>query len=721
MVFESMSKKDLVKDCKEKETNLQKKDEAFQDLRKLKDEDIRKKDEDIRKKDEDIRKKDEDIRKKDEDIRKKDEAFMNLLLLKDKAFQELRQLKDEDIRMKDYDLEEKRKIIGEREGSIEQYKKTTSEREINHFLSIIHEYQEHESEVLDQANGSIEDYNSFFQYCFHIGNYKAIFKGKALLWKLGDYVAEMKEAPIVTEFFCKLPTKYIGYIDNTRVILRQLSSREFQFDLQDIIDFDWMHKITPKIKACTNQAFLLQCVLTIHSSPHDVIKEAGNICEAICSQIFFGTLLNEIKHFLGELNKKLELKITQEEKINHGKPDGILYDKEKACLVFEMKCMEWFQERTGTGNFGTRLNGDIIQLINYMIEKGCSRGILSDSFRYILIEMDFSDEQDHTNRIQLKYKYVDANSMKPSLLEVLLGFIQESIDDEECGKKVNKLKSKFPVKEKRPHSSRETSPAKRPKRTIMDLFRFGKEWVEGSSSQEEESSSSRPTTAESYQDFAKSIANAFNTKLTSVVEEPIVKIQYGSRNKLFGEEYTDTKILKIEAKHFQQILETNIDPEETIIVKIYNRNGHNDEEINETYTRERACINRMSKDPEYHNCYLQHSEATVLATPNEWGYDIYKGKVILSKYIEGQEYLNRKRISRTELETQLEVIHRNGILHNDIMEFNILNDEEKRVVYIMDFSLASFREEEKEEEEIERKMNRDRERLRILCDNYEWK
>ena len=37
MVFESMNKKDLIKDCREKERNLQKKDDEILELRQLKD------------------------------------------------------------------------------------------------------------------------------------------------------------------------------------------------------------------------------------------------------------------------------------------------------------------------------------------------------------------------------------------------------------------------------------------------------------------------------------------------------------------------------------------------------------------------------------------------------------------------------------------------------------------------------------------------------------
>lgn len=88
--------------------------------------------------------------------------------------------------------------------------------------------------------------------------------------------------------------------------------------------------------------------------------------------------------------------------------------------------------------------------------------------------------------------------------------------------------------------------------------------------------------------------------------------------------------------------------------------------------------------------------------------------MILSRYIRKTGW-NVKYLPRGELEKQLEVIHRNGIAHNDIKKDNILYDEVEDKAYIMDFSV-SFLTDSKEESSrsIEEMLESDKNKLIVI-------
>lgn len=107
----------------------------------------------------------------------------------------------------------------------------------------------------------------------------------------------------------------------------------------------------------------------------------------------------------------------------------------------------------------------------------------------------------------------------------------------------------------------------------------------------------------------------------------------------------------------------------------------------------------------------------MIAQPLDKMEDGYKGKMNLINYIGKEEDVYKKSLPRVELEKQLDVIHRNRIVHNDIREDNILYDEARGEVYIMDFSLAFFNE---KREDIYTLMRIERESLSNLCKTYKW-
>lgn len=177
-----------------------------------------------------------------------------------------------------------------------------------------------------------------------------------------------------------------------------------------------------------------------------------------------------------------------------------------------------------------------------------------------------------------------------------------------------------------------------------------------------------------------------------VVEYNGIRIKFGRRDFLieFEEDYTALIILS-KAKYFQSILESDIDAEESIVVKLYVDSDlvyvPYDSSVYQMYRAERDCINKLMEDPGYSNCYLKHSEEFVVADFYGNGRS-YSGNVILSRYIKKEKDL--KKISLRGIEQQLEIIHRNGIAHREINQENILYDYAQDKTYITDFALSIY-------------------------------
>lgn len=227
------------------------------------------------------------------------------------------------------------------------------------------------------------------------------------------------------------------------------------------------------------------------------------------------------------------------------------------------------------------------------------------------------NELKETNIMTLKYMYRDAHNLQPSLLEVLLGFIQESIEDEESGIEVKKLMTKYPTNTEATHPQQEPAPKRR--KTTDNTFRSSKQ-------SDQDRLRSRPPSVQSDEDIPNNaesekgvIVNpsTTTTELRTKAEETRLSIEYNEEDLLVDYSLAYTRIIRCKAKQFSSILEPNIDPEESIVAKIFledeGRFFSTTETAMELYRTERECIKRLTTDNEYHNCYLQHSEAHVVA------------------------------------------------------------------------------------------------------------
>lgn len=156
-----------------------------------------------------------------------------------------------------------------------------------------------------------------------------------------------------------------------------------------------------------------------------------------------------------------------------------------------------------------------------------------------------------------------------------------------------------------------------------------------------------------------------------------------------------SQILATKAKTLSSIIDSQIEPEALVVVKIFGAeasvpfwktNVPDCEDIpklmKERYQTERDCIDRLKGDPDFHNCYLSHSESKIQVNCPIYG--SITGNFILSRYF--SEEVKISKYNYKSLMGQLLFIHRNGILHSNIHPSNVLSDSYG--VYFIDFANA---------------------------------
>ena len=148
---------------------------------------------------------------------------------------------------------------------------------------------------------------------------------------------------------------------------------------------------------------------------------------------------------------------------------------------------------------------------------------------------------------------------------------------------------------------------------------------------------------------------------------------------------------------FQHILreetfEHNLQPDESLVLKIFNpvreypglmdTFNQRVDWFKELYAKELECTQRLRKDPEFNNCYFE--QGLILAAVLRSGY-VSSGPCLISRYIESEPVPNNEETYQI-VKQQLEVVHRNKIVHDYITADNILY--EAGTIYLINFALA---------------------------------
>ena len=116
--------------------------------------------------------------------------------------------------------------------------------------------------------------------------------------------------------------------------------------------------------------------------------------------------------------------------------------------------------------------------------------------------------------------------------------------------------------------------------------------------------------------------------------------------------------------------------------------------MKEVYALERECASRLSKDPEFNNCYYDHGDIYAAVGVSEY---LSSGHCLISKYISSCRLPNDEETYQ-KVKQQIEVVHRNNIVHNDIASRNIRYTKEG-TIYLIDYGMAIL--DPKEEDYLE--------------------
>ncbi|CAG87860.2 DEHA2E07348p [Debaryomyces hansenii CBS767] len=304
------------------------------------------------------------------------------------------------------------------------------------------------------------------------------------------------------------------------------------------------------------------------------------------------------------------------------------------------------------------------QLICEMLYFKTDRGILTDSYTSVLVELDLDsfERNIHNSRlvktdnepkiIPIRYMIRDCHSAKPTLRESLLSYIYNSVEAD----------SKMAIKQERVQRLEEH--LKLSGKTLM------KSVSSDDNDNQSEGSGSRPSTRD-----------------TNV--DTLVSIPEGTRKE--GDDFR-TQLIKLESMYFEKSLLESID-DRFVVAKVYDPRNMNRDQYKiytpgqerhiryEWFKTEKVCYSILSKDTEFNSSYVRKGVGQTVITM-ERSY-IAKGYFNLFRYIESIQ-LPKDRETYEKAKKQLEIIHRNGIIHRNIKEGNILYSKEG-LVYIIDF------------------------------------
>ena len=336
------------------------------------------------------------------------------------------------------------------------------------------------------------------------------------------------------------------------------------------------------------------------------------------------------------------------------------------------------------------------QLICEMLYFKTDKGILTDSYLVVFVELDLDSFERNVHNLRpvnmgneskkivpIKYLIRNCHSAKPTLRESLLAYIYKSVEED----------SKMVIKRDRVRRLEEH--LKLPGEALTDAI------LSDESLNFSEGSGSRPSTRGTNISVLESINEGTEQEKEAEAEaeadEMSIDVPKNSNYVLMqNSDVFNAQLVKLEAICFKRFLLELIDDNATLVAKVYDPRMVNIYEFKgypfeekkdvcyEWYRTERVCYSILSKDPEFNSCYVRQKTGQIMITMDKLY--VAKGHFNLFRYIE-KAPLPKDRETYEKARKQLEVIHRNRIVHRDIREDNILCTKEGQV-YIIDFALS---------------------------------
>lgn len=336
------------------------------------------------------------------------------------------------------------------------------------------------------------------------------------------------------------------------------------------------------------------------------------------------------------------------------------------------------------------------QLICEMLYFKTDKGILTDSYVVVFVEIDLDSFERNVHNLRpvnmgneskkivpIKYLIRNCHSAKPTLRESLLAYIYKSVEED----------SKMVIKQERVRRLEEH--LKLPGEALTDAILSDERLnlSEGSGSRP----STRGTNISVFESISEGTEQETKGEAEAEADEMSIDVPRDSNYVLMqNSDVFNAQLVKLEAICFKRFLLELIDDNATLVAKVYDPRmvniyefkGYTLEEKKEVcyewYRTESVCYSILTKDPEFNSCYIRQKTGQIMITMDKLY--VAKGHFNLFRYIE-KVSLPRNQETYEKAKKQLEVIHRNGIVHRDIREDNILCTKEGEV-YIIDFAVA---------------------------------
>ena len=130
----------------------------------------------------------------------------------------------------------------------------------------------------------------------------------------------------------------------------------------------------------------------------------------------------------------------------------------------------------------------------------------------------------------------------------------------------------------------------------------------------------------------------------------------------------------------------------------------------EWYHNEKHCYSILSKDIQFANCYIRQKKGQLMVT-NEELY-VATGHFNLFRYIE-KVPLPKDRETYEKAKKQLDIIHRNGIIHRECQK-DILSKE--GLVYFIDFAASELKNDVDGDDDFKARVEYEVDDLKLIFD-----
>lgn len=385
---------------------------------------------------------------------------------------------------------------------------------------------------------------------------------------------------------------------------------------------------------------------------------------------------------------------------------GILVSKDSQAYCIIRVTKDPIMSTCNDGFFKLVLNhpAKIDQLIYDMLHFKTDLGILTDAYTSVFVRLDLDSfehnilnlkqETHEPNIVPIRYMLRDCHSAKPTLRESLLSFIYKSVEED----------SKMEKKRERIQKMEEHLKLSGMAWTVEDLSRDISEQCEseprGTLTCDSESVEKEDKEDKVFIDMPNSC--------------DYVWVQNGD---LFN-----TQLVRLEAICLKKFLLEPIDDKEFLIAKVYDPRVINEdyyrhcsrkekrEICDDWYRNEKHCYSILSKDHEFNSCYIRQKKGQLTVTNEELYIAI--GYFNLFRYIENVP-LPKDLETYEKAKKQLDIIHRNGIIHTDIRKANILYSKEG-LVYFIDFAASELKKKDYGDEEFEARVEYEVDDLKII-------